>query len=359
MDSESTTKLGNRRLSSGNPCLDFVTDLESQARPPEKIPFRFLDGVAFNLTQTCARLRNLKRLELDENFLFDAGVYSIAQSISCGDFPVLETLSLMGNYISTFGFITLLFALKNRRKITEVDLSDNQINFVARVKEDEEAIDLDVPAMMLAFVKLWVGSSSENFHIALAGNQPCKSVEDKMAKAATRGVLDFQQRSVRSPSNSCFQDHDDGDEAEEDSGSMVVGSGSGGISSQGAVGTPADLSSLDDDDDDEEEEEEDEEDDDYMNAGLQIGLTSLAGGDERAASKRPRRRDGILEVTESEVEREASEMREIMRRNPIWRLQNEEFGSDDEDDGEFDPNGEESDQDDALSGLVSETEDFL
>eukprot|EP00453_Perkinsus_chesapeaki_P002766 CAMPEP_0185913952 /NCGR_PEP_ID=MMETSP0924C-20121207/719_1 /TAXON_ID=321610 /ORGANISM="Perkinsus chesapeaki, Strain ATCC PRA-65" /LENGTH=62 /DNA_ID=CAMNT_0028636057 /DNA_START=1 /DNA_END=185 /DNA_ORIENTATION=- len=60
-----------------------------------------------------------------------------------------------------------------------------------------------------------------------------KAVQELEESKATRGVLDFQQRSVRSPSNSCFQDHDDGDEAEEDSGSMVVGSGSGGISSQG------------------------------------------------------------------------------------------------------------------------------
>ncbi|KAF4661466.1 U1 small nuclear ribonucleoprotein 70 kDa [Perkinsus olseni] len=326
---ESTKHFDDRRLSSGNPCLDFVIavseDITRQGAQPtsciEKIPFAFLDGVSFNLIQTCSRLRNLQHLELDENCLFDSGVYPIAQSLSSGGFPALETLSLMGNYISTYGLVTLLVALPKAKRLTDVDLSDNQINFVARGRTDE-VIDLDVPELMMVYVQLWLESSAEKVHLALAGNRPCRSVADAVERTvhlleeskATEGILDFQQRSVRSSSSTSFQE----DEPEgEDAGSLVADCGSDESVSEvkdgaASIGTPNGLGSSDDDD------EED------GNPDLQIGMTALVGGDDS-----------------------------VPKRNPIWQLQNQEFQSDDEDDQDFDPTLDVSD-DDALSGLVSE-----
>ncbi|KAF4685758.1 U1 small nuclear ribonucleoprotein 70 kDa, variant 2 [Perkinsus olseni] len=279
---ESTKHFDDRRLSSGNPCLDFVTAVsEDIAHQPtsciEKIPFAFLDGVSFNLIQTCSRLQNLKHLELDENCLFDSGVYPIAQSLSSGGFPALETLSLMGNYISTYGFVTLLVALSKAKRLTDVDLSDNQINFVARGGTDE-VIDLDVPELMMVYVQLWAESSAEKVHLALAGNRPCRSVADAVERTvnlleeskATEGILDFQQRSVRSSSSTSFQE----DEPEgEDAGSLVADCGSDESVSEvedgaASIGTPNGLGSSDDDDEDD------------GNPDLQIGMTALVGGDD-------------------------------------------------------------------------------
>ncbi|KAF4713404.1 U1 small nuclear ribonucleoprotein 70 kDa [Perkinsus olseni] len=106
-----------------------------------------------------------------------------------------------------------------------------------------------------------------------------------------------------------------------------------------SIGTPNGLGSSDDDDEDD------------GNPDLQIGMTALVGGDDSVPKRL--RRGKALEVTESEVEREQTELREMMSRNPIWQLQNQEFQSDDEDDQDFDPTVDVSD-DDALSGLVSE-----
>ncbi|KAF4717147.1 U1 small nuclear ribonucleoprotein 70 kDa [Perkinsus olseni] len=227
----------------------------------------------------------------------------------------------MGNYISTYGFVTLLVALSKAKRLTDVDLSDNQINFVARGGTDE-VIDLDVPELMMVYVQLWAESSAEKVHLALAGNRPCRSVADAVARAvnlleeskATQGILDFQQRSVRSNSLTSFQE----DEPEgEDAGSLVADCGSDESVSEvedgaASIGTPNALGSSDDDDEDD------------GNPDLQIGMTALVGGDDS-----------------------------VPKRNPIWQLQNQEFQSDDEDDQDFDPTLDVSD-DDALSGLVSE-----
>ncbi|EER20196.1 u1 small nuclear ribonucleoprotein 70 kd, putative [Perkinsus marinus ATCC 50983] len=291
--------------------------------------------------------KSLQHLELDENCLFDAGIYPIAQSLASGGFAELETLSLMGNYISTYGFITLLMSLPEAKKLTDVDLSDNQINFVAR-GQGEEVIDLDIADFMMIYVKAWAESSSKKLHLGLAGNNPCGTVVAAVERAvdileeskATEGILDFQQRSVRSTSTPSFQEEDEDDD---DADSMMADCGSHDSSSEEAasIGSRPAASSSDDDDED-----------DDANLDLQIGLTALAGGDDGRIPKRSRRGTRV-EVTESEVEREQNELHEMMSRNPLWRLRNEEFVSDDDDDQDFEPAVDAS-EDEALSGLVTD-----